>query len=93
MGQFDLVQSPLTIKNLVIPNRIVFPPFVTGYSNPDGTINERQIEFYKQIAEGGAGMIVVGATAVAPPSMMNPQSPVRMQTPPGGRSAFSGRRV
>jgi 2,4-dienoyl-CoA reductase-like NADH-dependent reductase (Old Yellow Enzyme family) len=66
MDRYNFVRKPLTIKNLVIPNRIVFPPFVTGYSNPDGTISERQIAFYKSISKGGAGMIIVGATAVAP---------------------------
>lgn len=66
MNRYAFVRTPMTIKNLVIPNRIVFPPFVTGYSNPDGTINERQIEFYKTLSKGGAGMIIVGATAVAP---------------------------
>ena len=69
MNHYNLVQRPLTIKNLVIPNRIVFPPFVTGYSNQDGTISDRQIEFFKSISNGGAGMVIVGATAVAPEGM------------------------
>jgi 2,4-dienoyl-CoA reductase-like NADH-dependent reductase (Old Yellow Enzyme family) len=69
MNPYDLVQRPLTIKNLVIPNRIVFPPFVTGYSHPDGSISDRQIKFYKSISKGGAGMVIVGATAVAPEGM------------------------
>lgn len=66
MGRYDFVLRPLTIKNLTLPNRIVFPPFVTGYSNPDGTIHDRQIEFLKAIAASGVGMVIVGATAVAP---------------------------
>jgi 2,4-dienoyl-CoA reductase-like NADH-dependent reductase (Old Yellow Enzyme family) len=66
MGRYDLVLRPLTIKNLTLPNRIVFPPFVTGYSSPDGTIHDRQIEFHKTIAASGVGMVIVGATAVAP---------------------------
>jgi len=66
MGKYNLVESSLRIKNLVVPNRIVFPPFVTGYSNPDGSIGDRQIRFYKSLAKGGVGMIIVGATAIAP---------------------------
>jgi len=69
MNPYELVRRPLTIKNLLIPNRVVFPPFVTGYSNPDGTISDRQIEFYKSLSRGGTGMIIVGATAVAPEGM------------------------
>jgi 2,4-dienoyl-CoA reductase-like NADH-dependent reductase (Old Yellow Enzyme family) len=66
MGTYDLVKKSVEIRNLHMSNRIVFPPFVTGYSNADGTISDRQIRFYTDIAKGGAGMIIVGATAVAP---------------------------
>ncbi len=66
MNRFTHSLSPLNIRSLVIPNRIVFPPTVTGYSNSDGSVSHRQESFYKSIAQGGTGMIIVGATAVAP---------------------------
>lgn len=66
MNRFPRTFAPLTIRNLVIPNRIVFPPMVTGYSNSDGSMSPRQESFYRKIAEGGVGMIIVGAAAVAP---------------------------
>lgn len=66
MARYDLLLRPLTIRNLTVANRIVFPPFVTGYSNQDGTIHDRQIEFHKTIAASGVGTVIVGATAVAP---------------------------
>ncbi len=66
MDQYNRIQEKLKVRNLTIRNRIVFPPFVTGYSNPDGTVGDRQIRFYTDIARGGAGMVIVGATAVAP---------------------------
>ena len=53
------------MKELVIPNRIVFPPFVTGYSDADGSISDRQECFYRKIAKSGAGLVIVGATAIA----------------------------
>jgi hypothetical protein len=34
MNPYNLAQRSLTIKNPVIPNQIVFPPIVTGYSKP-----------------------------------------------------------
>ena len=38
MNQFANTLSPLNIRDLVIPNRIVFPPTVTGYSDSDGFV-------------------------------------------------------
>jgi 2,4-dienoyl-CoA reductase-like NADH-dependent reductase (Old Yellow Enzyme family) len=66
LNPYDFVNRELVIRNLVIPNRVVFPPFVTGYSDHDGFITDRQVRFYDDMAAGGAGMIIVGATAVSP---------------------------
>lgn len=66
MTRFPKIHEPLSIRDLVVPNRIVFPPFVTGYSNGDGSIGERQVSFYRTIAKSGVGMVIVGASAVAP---------------------------
>jgi len=65
MNRFPKVlNNPLEIRDIVIPNRIVFPPIVTGYSNADGSIGDRQKNFYKTIAQGGVGLVIIGATAV-----------------------------
>lgn len=66
MKQFLNIAKKLRIRDLEIPNRIVFPPFVTGYSNLDGSMSKRQIDFYKKLAQEGVGMIITGAAAVAP---------------------------
>ncbi len=66
MNQFANTFAPLNIRHLVIPNRIVFPPTVTGYSGSDGSVTHRQESFYRNISRGGVGMVIVGATAVAP---------------------------
>lgn len=66
MTRFKRINEPLHIRGLDVPNRIVFPPFVTGYSNADGSIGDRQVSFYQSIARSGVGMVIVGASAVAP---------------------------
>ncbi|MBW1901100.1 MAG: NADH:flavin oxidoreductase [Deltaproteobacteria bacterium] len=66
MNRFDHTFTPFNIRSLVIPNRIVFPPTVTGYSNPDGSVAHRQETFYRNIAKCRIGMVIVGATAIAP---------------------------
>ncbi len=70
MNRFPHVFKPLKIKHIVIPNRIVLPPLVTGYSNPDGSIGERQRMFYKAIAKDGVGLVIIGATAVTQDGML-----------------------
>lgn len=65
MDRFPNIFRRLELKGLVIPNRIVFPPFVTGYSNADGSINKRQGFFYRDIAKSGVGLVIIGATAIA----------------------------
>jgi 2,4-dienoyl-CoA reductase-like NADH-dependent reductase (Old Yellow Enzyme family) len=65
MNRFPNIFRPLEMKGLVIPNRIVFPPFVTGYSAADGSISGRQECFYRKIAKSGVGLVIIGATAIA----------------------------
>lgn len=62
--------SPLQIGNMLLKNRVMFPPMTTGYENPDGSIGEKSLQFYKRIAEGGTAYIVIGDV-----------SPVRTVTP------------
>ncbi|MCD8285887.1 MAG: NAD(P)/FAD-dependent oxidoreductase, partial [Clostridia bacterium] len=42
---------------------VVFPPLTTGYEEKDGSIGEKSFNFYKRIAEGGAGYIILGDVA------------------------------
>lgn len=55
--------EPIEINHLQLKNRVVMPAMNLGYTH-DGTVNERLIEFYRQRALGGAGLIMVGGTAV-----------------------------
>ncbi len=54
--------EPLKIGNMVIPNRICHVPTDISSSNADGSVSERDIHHHSQIAKGGTGLIVVGAT-------------------------------
>jgi len=55
-GLFD----PLTIKGVVLRNRIVFAPVVTNF----GLRNEQTTNYYAERARGGAGLIIVHGTPV-----------------------------
>uniref|UniRef100_UPI00344E9028 bilirubin reductase, long form n=1 Tax=Carnobacterium sp. TaxID=48221 RepID=UPI00344E9028 len=52
--------SPITISNVVFKNRVMFTPLTTGYEEKDGSIGEQSFNFYKRLAEGGVGYIVIG---------------------------------
>jgi len=64
MVEFPRVNEALSIKGVSVPNRIVFPPFVTNYSNDDGSISQRQIDFYRKIAGAGVGLTIIGASGI-----------------------------
>lgn len=56
--------SPLSIRGMTLPNRIVVPAMVTRLSGEDGHVNGPITERYTRFAKGGAGMVVIEAMAV-----------------------------
>jgi len=56
---FPNLFSPGKIGSLTIKNRILKAPQSTGMSNMDGTVTDRLIRHYREIARGGTGLIVV----------------------------------
>ncbi len=58
-----MLNSSIQIGNMVLKNRIVFPPLTTGYEERDGSIGEKSFNFYKRLAQGGTGYIVLGDVA------------------------------
>lgn len=55
--------SPLTINSMVLKNRIMMAPMGLHFTN-DGFVNDRIIKFYEKRAEGGVGLIDVGACTI-----------------------------
>jgi 2,4-dienoyl-CoA reductase (NADPH2) len=54
----NMLFEPINIGSLTIPNRIIMPAITTNYSLDS---DERQANFYAEIARGGAGLIIIGA--------------------------------
>lgn len=57
------ILEPVKVGKLTFKNRIMFPPLTTGYEERDGSIGEQSFNFYKRLAEGGVGYIVIGDVA------------------------------
>ncbi len=58
------VFTPLAIRTMTLPNRIVLPAMVTRLSGEDGVVNDDIRRRYVRFARGGAGMLVLEAMAV-----------------------------
>ncbi len=63
MEHFTHLFQPIRIGGIDIPNRICHVPTDTSTSNADGSVSERDIAHHAQLAKGGCGLIIVGATA------------------------------
>ncbi|MFH2131162.1 MAG: NADH:flavin oxidoreductase, partial [bacterium] len=62
-----------TLGQLKLKNRFVFPPVKTAFGSPQGTVTERQIEFYRQIAKDGPGIVILEPVAVTPEGREHPR--------------------
>jgi len=63
--------TPLHLKDVTLRNRIAVPP-MCQYSAIDGVTNDWHQVHYPSIARGGAGLVIVEATAVSPEGRITP---------------------
>ncbi len=63
--------QPFTLKDVTLRNRIAVPP-MCQYSATDGLINDWHQVHLAALARGGAGLVIVEATAVAPEGRITP---------------------
>ena len=59
-SKFKKLFEPGYIGALEVSNRIIKSSTTTGMANMDGTVTERLIRHYKELARGGAGLVNVG---------------------------------
>ncbi|NWA25583.1 NADH:flavin oxidoreductase/NADH oxidase [Pseudomonas gingeri] len=63
--------TPFTLKSVTLRNRIAVPP-MCQYSAHDGFINDWHVAHYTSLGRGGAGLVIVEATAVSPEGRITP---------------------
>ena len=63
--------EPYTLKDVTLRNRIAIPP-MCQYMADDGMVNDWHHVHLAGMARGGAGLVVVEATAVAPEGRITP---------------------
>jgi 2,4-dienoyl-CoA reductase-like NADH-dependent reductase (Old Yellow Enzyme family)/thioredoxin reductase len=52
------------LGNVQMVNRFVFPPVKLAYGNPDGTVTNRQLQFYRKIAKNGPAVVILEPVSV-----------------------------
>jgi 2,4-dienoyl-CoA reductase-like NADH-dependent reductase (Old Yellow Enzyme family) len=63
--------QPYPLKDITLRNRIAVPP-MCQYMAVDGQANDWHLSHYAGMARGGAGLVIVEATAVAPEGRITP---------------------
>jgi 2,4-dienoyl-CoA reductase-like NADH-dependent reductase (Old Yellow Enzyme family)/thioredoxin reductase len=64
-----------SLGNLELANRFIFPPIKIGRGNPDGTVTDSQLTFYKQIAKNGPGLVIIEPVSVTADGREYPKQP------------------
>ena len=63
--------TPYTLKDVTLRNRIAVPP-MCQYSAEEGLTNDWHFTHYDSLGRGGAGLVIVEATGVAPEGRISP---------------------
>src|SRR5450830_1675245 len=63
--------SSFQLKDVSLKNRIAIPPMCQYMAN-DGVANDWHAVHYASLARGGAGLVIVEATGVAPEGRITP---------------------
>ncbi len=62
MNHYPNLFKPIQIGSMTVPNRVCHVPTDISSSNADGSVSERDIYHHSELAKGGVGLIIVGAT-------------------------------
>ena len=62
----SILFTPKSISKMVVKNRFVRSPTGDKRATPDGKCTDSMVDFYKELADGGVGLIITGAAYVLP---------------------------
>jgi 2,4-dienoyl-CoA reductase-like NADH-dependent reductase (Old Yellow Enzyme family) len=63
-GHYPQALSRIELGPVTLRNRLVFPAFQLNYANSDGTVSDKLMTFYTDLARGGCGLIFTGIAVV-----------------------------
>ena len=63
----SLLNSPISVGNIELKNRLVMPPMATEKSDENGNVTEKLCEYYSEKSKGGyIGLIITEHSFVSP---------------------------
>ena len=62
--KYSNVFKPLKVGNLILKNRIQFPPMVCCQSSAYGEVSQQYVDFIRMQARTGAALVTIGATPI-----------------------------
>ncbi len=51
--------EPIKVRHVEIRNRIIMPGMETNLGDDKGNVSDQSIEYYKHLAKGGTGLIII----------------------------------
>ncbi|MBI2367008.1 MAG: hypothetical protein HYV01_18710 [Deltaproteobacteria bacterium] len=63
---YESLFSPITMRGITSPNRIMRTSMVSGLATEDGLVTDALKQRYQREAKGGVGLLVVEAAVVLP---------------------------
>ena len=66
MKKYPLSFTKLSIKDVIIKNRILSSPLSINTSGYDGIVSEKTIDYFENLAKNNLGIVTIGGTAVNP---------------------------
>lgn len=75
---FKTLFSPLELRGLTLPNRVVMMPMGSDLASVTGEISDEHIEYYKNRALGGTGLIILENVCVKFPEGSNGTTQLRL---------------
>ena len=65
MNSYPLLFSPCQVNRLSLRNRVVVPAMHLNYT-PTGQVTDQLVQFYRERAQGGAALLIVGGCGISP---------------------------
>ncbi|MCF8051558.1 MAG: FAD-dependent oxidoreductase [Desulfobacterales bacterium] len=65
--------TEMTLGNLTLENRFVFPPIKTAYGTPKGKVTDRHLRYYRQIAHNGPAVVILEPVAATESGKEHPK--------------------
>lgn len=62
--KFKFLDKPIRIGNMIVKNRLSFPPMNTNFANESGGPTKQMVNYYARRAKGGAGLVTVENVAI-----------------------------